>query len=262
LCVGGYEVEGCGSVAEGLEDLACGASRDVGEGHQPGDGRELAVPGGTAFGGRTGALAGRCVGRPIGRALYGLYGRPLNTRLGDEQVQQVCDDGGRDRGPGADAEPQGGRRDRADAAGEVARLREPGQPGRDDDDGPGVAARAAVEPGGRGVGDEGEPVCDEGVEPGDPGRDTRRDGDLVQTVRGGDRRADRDEQTGQPDGEPRGHVGIRRGAARCAAVGSGGEASRAVAHQPAIRSPASGSRTCGVRGSPRGRCASSEQAPA
>jgi hypothetical protein len=79
---------------------------------------------------------------------------------------------------------------------EVARLREPGQPGREHDDDPGVAARAAGKPGGGGVGDEREPVGDERVEPRDPGRDARRRGDLVQAVGGGDTGADRDQQAG------------------------------------------------------------------
>ena len=145
-------------------------------------------------------------GRTAGAALYG---------LGRQQVQQVRDDRRRHGRPRADAEPQ--RRGRPfDAVREEARLREPGQPGREDHDRPGVAARGAVEPGRRGVGDERQAVGDQRVEPRDTGRDTGGDGDLVEPVRGGDRRADGDGEAGQPDrrAERAGHrapPGVRSG---------------------------------------------------
>src|SRR4051794_24612594 len=116
--------------------------------------------------------------------------------MGGEEVEQVGDDGGGDGGPGTDTEPQRGRGVEGGGAGGEGGWGQPGKSGGEDDDGPGVAAGGAVEPGGSGVGDKGEPVGHQRIKPGDPGGDAGGDGDLEQAVRGRRRRTQGHGQTG------------------------------------------------------------------
>jgi hypothetical protein len=116
--------------------------------------------------------------------------------VGGEEVEQVRDDRGGDRGPRPDAESQCRGRVERGTAGQVEGLGEPGQPGGEHHHRPRIAGSPAVQAGGGRVGDEGEPVGDQRVEPGDAGRDAGGDGDLEQAVRGRDGGAERNGQAG------------------------------------------------------------------
>src|SRR5205823_6127924 len=118
------------------------------------------------------------------------------------QVEEVGADGRGDRRPRPDPEPQRSWRPGCrggEAAGEPAGLGDAGQPRRDDDDGPRIAAPTGIlEAGCDAVNDQGEPVGNERIEPDNADRNASGDRDLVEAVRDRDARAGGDEQPGYP----------------------------------------------------------------